>query len=187
MSRMTRRLALALTLAATTVLGACGDDDDDDGGAGDSEVISRVIVTLTPAGGGGSQSARYECSTPTTCASDGTLSVAPGTTYRGTIEFLNAFETPPVDITAEVQLEADEHRVFYATSGVNGVSVAVTDSDDNGAPLGLEFDLVVSGTASGAGVLNAILSHYDDSPKGDGSIPSTETDVDADISLVVGT
>jgi hypothetical protein len=184
MHRMTRRLALALTLAATMVLGGCGDDDDDNGGAGETEVISRVIVTLTPVGGGASLSARYECSTPTSCASEGTLLVARNTTYAGTIEFLNAFVDPPIDITEEVRLEADEHRVFYSTN-VNGVTIVVTDEDINGAPVGLEFELAVSGAASGAGILNAILSHFDDVPKGDGSTPSNETDVDADIGLAV--
>lgn len=183
-----RRITLPALLAATAVLGGCGDDNNNEG-AGDAEVISRVALTLTPAGGGATQSAVITFSTPTTPQPQvGTLVLEEGTTYQGTVEFTNTFASPSVDITEEVEAEADEHRIFYTVTGPTGVSIptASLDLDPNGAPLGLTYQVVVAaGAASGAGTIRVVLSHYDDQPKGDGQTPSNETDVDVTFAYTV--
>jgi hypothetical protein len=184
-----RRFTTSALLAATTVLGACGDDDTNDAGAGDSEVISRVTISLTPVGGGATQQADITFSTPTTPgAQNGALVLQKGVTYEGSVEFTNTFANPPVDITEEVALEADEHRIFYTVTGPAGVSIPTSslDQDDNGAPVGLTYQVVVTAdAASGAGTIRVVLSHYDDQPKGDGATPSNETDVDVTFAYTV--
>lgn len=185
---LARRFLLPGLITTIAALGGCGDDNDN-AGAGDAEVISRVTVTLTPTTGGATQSAIINFSTPTTPEPQaGTLELEPGVTYDGTVEFTNAFANPAVDITAEVEAEADEHRVFYTVTGPAGVSIppASLDLDPNGAPLGLTYQVVVAADAvSGAGTIRVALSHYDDQPKGSGQTPSNETDVDVTFAYTV--
>jgi hypothetical protein len=182
MTRWTRHLALPFALTLGLAVAGCGDDDDGNGGAGDAELITQVTIALTPAGGGTTQTATITdadgLGPNPPAAQDAPLLLAPGVTYTGTVTFTNSTTEPPTDITQEVLLEADEHRVFYTTSGATPVTVSVTDTDDAGAPLGLEFEVEVGAAAAGDGALRVVLSHYDESPKGDGSTPSTETDVD---------
>ena len=45
--------------------------------------------------------------------------------------------------------------------------------------------VVDAGAASGSGTVQVILSHYDDAPKGDGSVQSDETDVDVTFNVSV--
>ena len=185
---LARRRTLPALLATVAVLVGCGDENDN-AGAGDAEVISRVTVTLTPTTGGATQTAIINFSTPTTPEPQaGTLALTPGVTYDGTVEFTNAFANPAVDITAEVEAEADEHRIFYTVTGPEGVSIPTSslDLDPNGAPLGLTYQVVVAaGAESGAGTIRVVLSHYDDQPKGSGQTPSNETDVDVAFAYTV--
>ena len=76
--------------------------------------------------------------------------------------------------------EADAHRVFYFLNGMSGGSIpdSSLDQDPDGAPLGLSFQVVVDASASVAGSIQVVLSHYDEQPKGNGSQQSNETDVD---------
>jgi hypothetical protein len=179
---------LPALLATTAVLGGCGDDNNN-AGAGDAEVISRVTLALTPTAGGATQTTIINFSTPTTPEPQaGTLTLQPGVTYDGTVEFTNAFANPAVDITEEVRAEADEHRIFYTVTGPAGVSIpdSSLDLDSNGAPLGLSYQVVVAADAeSGAGTIRVVLSHFDDQPKGDGQTPSNETDVDVTFAFTV--
>ena len=73
-------------------------------------------------------------------------------------------------------------------NGLVGVTVpdASMDTDSNSAPLGLTYQVVVdAGSASGTGSIRVILSHYDDAPKGNGSVQSDETDVDVTFTVSV--
>ncbi len=178
-----RSLPLAV-LASTLALGAC-DDDPTGPVANEPELITDVTITLTPVGGG-------TAITTTIADPDGpgpnppnaqtaAITLTPGMTYDGTVEFFDRSDPSDVeDVTEEVEREDDEHRVFYVLSGLTGVSVPDTslDTDGDGAPLGLSFQVVVEATASGTGTIQVILSHYDEEPKGDGSEQSDETDVD---------
>jgi hypothetical protein len=175
----------ALTICAFSLAFAACDDDPTAPVANEQELITDITITLEPVGGG--------TQIVTTIADpDGpgpnppnaqtaAITLAPGTTYDGMIEFVDRSDpTAPEDITEEVEVEADEHRVFYTVAGMTGVEVpnASLDTDGNGAPLGLSFQVVVDASASGTGTIRVVLSHYDDAPKGDGSTPSDETDVD---------
>lgn len=170
-------VALAIGIAAC--------DDPTAPVANDQELITDVTITLTPVGGGTaitSTIADPDGAGPNPpAAQTAAIVLDPGVTYNGTIEFLDRQDPADVeDITEEVEEEADEHRVFYVLSGLSGVTVpdSSLDTDGNGAPLGLTYQVVVDGAASGTGSIRIILSHYDDAPKGDGSMQSDETDVD---------
>jgi hypothetical protein len=172
--------ALALALAA------CDDDPTENGGGpGEQEVITEVGLTLTPQAGGAAQNATITDPDGIGPQSPepqvGALVLAPGASYDGSVSFTDATKTPPEDITAEVEEEAEAHRVFYTVGGDNAATVTVTDLDvdANDAPLGLTFTVnAAAGAASGSdGTIEVRLSHYDDTPKGDGSEPSDETDV----------
>jgi len=116
------------------------------------------------------------------------LTLTPGTTYNGTVGVFDASDPNDVeDITVEVREEDDEHRFFYTVTGVTGVTVpdSSLDMDGNGAPLGVTFQVVAAEDASGSGTIRVLLSHYDDVPKGDGSTPSNETDIDVNFQLAV--
>lgn len=180
-------LASVLTFAV-----ACGDDPAAPDDGNEQEVITDVTITLTPVGGGAAITATIadpdgEGPLPPT-AQTGPINLTAGTTYDGSIGFFDRSDPNAVeDITAEVRAEADEHRVFYILSGFSGVAVpdASLDTDSSGAPVGVTFQVVVDATASGTGTIRVVLSHYDETPKGDGSTQSNETDADVSFSASV--
>ena len=155
---------------------ACDSTEPDDHGPGEEELITRVAITLFANG----QTQTAVASDPDGDGSDfeiDTITLTAGTTYTCTVEL--ADEVNGEDITEEVREEAAEHQFFYSVSGgaSNRVTVTVTDEDDNGLPVGLEFDLAVSGGSATTGELRVILSHFDEEPK-NGTDQSDETDVD---------
>lgn len=177
------RIALP-ALVLSTFLAAC-DDDPTQPVDNEQELITDVTITLTPVGGGTaivSTIADPDGPGPLPpAAQDNPIALTAGMTYNGMIEFFDRSDPSDVeDITEEVAAEADEHRVFYTVAGTTGVEVPddSLDQDGNGAPLGLTFQVVADGTASGTGTIRVVLSHFDDAPKGDGMTPSDETDAD---------
>jgi len=184
------RTLASLTLVAAIGLAACEDDPTNPEG-NEQELITRVEISLTPVGGGAaivSNIVDPDGLGPLAPeAQDGAIALVPGTTYNGSVRFLDASDPDDIeDITIEVAEEDDEHRVFYTVTGLAGVEVTNLDTDGNGAPLGLTFDVVVGAGAAGAGNLNVLLSHFDDEPKGDGSEPSDETDADVNFAISAG-
>lgn len=177
---------IAALSVATLALAACGDSTTAPGA--DQEVISRVTLTLTPSGGGTPITAYIDDSDGAgpmpPSAQVGTLSFTAGASYNGTILFENRLETPPENITEEVEEEDDEHRVFYAATGA-GLTVTTTDVDGNGVPLGLTYT-VAAGATPGTGTLRVVLCHYDDSPKSVQQTSCTfETDIDVTFAYTI--
>lgn len=185
-----RTFAFATLLAVGVA--ACGDDPAVPPIGNEQELITDVTITLTPVGGGTAISSTIadpdgEGPLPP-AAQTGAIVLTPGVTYDGSIAFVdNQDPANPDNITAEVMAEADEHRVFYTLAGVTGVTIpdSSLDTDGDGAPLGLSFQVLVDAAGSGSGTIQVVLSHYDDSPKGDGSTPSNETDVDVSFTASV--
>lgn len=172
--------AAALLLALT----GCGDSSTEP--AGEQEIISRITLSLTPQGGGAAQSAIINdpdgLGPQAPQAQQGTLVLARNTTYTGTITFQNALKTPAEDITAEVRAEANEHRVFYTTTAT-GVTIATTDVDGSGRPLGLSFTKAVgANAATGAGTVRVVLCHYGSTTKPAGATTCT-ADTDSDVAF----
>lgn len=183
------RTLTTLGLVMTLGLAACDDDPTSPEG-NEQELITQVSITLTPVGGGAAVVSTIVdpdgLGPLPPLAQDNALDLAAGTTYNGSVQFLDASDPDDVeDITLEVIEEDDEHRVFYTVTGLAGVDVplASLDVDGNGAPLGVTFQVVVDGAADGSGSLRVLLSHFDDEPKGDGLTPSDETDADVSFAI----
>lgn len=185
-----RFFGAATALALLAGVSAC--DDPTGPVDNEQELITDVTITLTPVGGGTAMVSTIADPdgpgplSPT--AQTAALTLTPGMTYDGMIQFFDRSDPADVeDITAEVEEEADEHRVFYTLAGLTGVTVPddSLDEDSMGSPLGLSFQVVVESGASGTGTIRVVLSHYDDAPKGDGSTPSDETDADVSFNVSV--
>lgn len=172
-------LALMLLPLAFT---AC-DSTEPDEGPGEEELITKITVNLSAGGNTVTASATDPDGDGTGFQID-TITLAAGTTYTGSIEL--ADEINGEDITEEVGEEAAEHQFFYTVGGQasNRVTVTITDKDENGLPVGLEFTLAVSDGGATSGTLRVILSHYDDAPK-NGTDQSDETDVDVTFPITV--
>ncbi|MCE2899883.1 MAG: type 1 periplasmic binding fold superfamily protein [Gemmatimonas sp.] len=180
------RRPLALGSALLLTLAACGDSSTAPGG--ESEVISRVTLTLTPSTGGTALTAYIDDpdgnGAQAPAAQVGTLALARGVTYTGTVKFENRLKTPAEDITAEVQAEANEHRVFYTVTGT-GVTITTTDTDSQGRPLGVRFTKAVAQNAA-AGTTRVVLCHYDAAPKTAAATSCTgETDIDLTFAFTI--
>ena len=183
-----RTIRITLAVAALAVAVGCNDPMEP---AEEQELITRVTMTLTPTGGGAAQTSVIEdedgLGPLAPAAPSITFQLTPGETYNGTIRFEDASDPANVEnITEEVEEEALLHRVFYILTGT-GVDVPDNslDTDTNGAPLGLMYQVVVDAAATGNGTIQVILSHYDEEPKGDGSEQSDETDVDVTFAFTV--
>lgn len=167
---------------------SCTDNPSDPGdGPGEEELITQVTLTLTAEDDSQTSVTWEDADGPG--GNDpvvGTLQLQAGMTYSGTIELLNTTETPAEDITQEVREEDDEHQFFYSVEGnvADRVTVEITDTDENGLPVGLQYTVTVSDGDAASGSLNVVLSHYDDAPK-DGTTRSDETDIDIDIPVEV--
>ena len=106
----------------------------------------------------------------------------------GTITFENTLNTPVQSITDEILEEGDVHQLFYIFSGSSTPSIIYQDSDVNGKPIGLQFEIIT--TEPYIGNLNLVLRHQ---PNKNGSNVNTgditnaggESDVDIIFDLVV--
>jgi hypothetical protein len=186
MVKLSSRRWLALGSGMLVSLAACGDSSTAPGG--ESEVISRVTLTLTPSNGGAALTTYIDDSDgngPTAPSAQVAIpALARGVTYTGTIRFENRLKTPAEDITAEVQAESNEHRVFYTVTGT-GVTVTTTDTDGQGRPLGLRFTKAVAANAA-AGTTRVVLCHYDNQPKAATATSCTvETDIDVTFAYTI--
>lgn len=183
-TRIRRFLLLSVTLMMSLSTVGCDSTEPDDHGAGEEELITRVRATLTS-----SQAPQtvVEASDPDGDGANltiGTLTLKAGVTYSGVIEVFD--DVNGEDIGAEISEEANEHQFFFIPGGtdVSRLSVAATDSDSNGLPVGLTFTLVTSAGGAGQASLQVILSHFDDAPK-DGVNQSDETDIDITFPVVI--
>lgn len=158
---------LATILSLSLLSAACGEDDHDDNGEDhENEVITTVRLTFTPTGGG--TDLVFEFDDP-----DGDGGEAPtvntidlfANNYDVSVEFENGLESPPEDITEEVENEDDEHQIFFTGTAVNGPAAdnagaplthAYDDADGDGNPVGLANTITA---AAGSGDLVLTLRH----------------------------
>jgi len=153
---------LFLTLLTSSFIVSCSDDDTPQQ-INEEEVITTMTVTLIPQGGGTTvtlQTRDLDGDGPTQPVITVSGPFAAGVVYNGSIEFLNELENPAEDITEEVEEEDDEHQVFYTLG--NGIgTVAYTDMDDDGNPVGLTFQFT-AGSAAVQGLFAVTLRHEPD-------------------------
>jgi len=153
---------------------SCGDDDEVEQ-VNEEEQITTVRVELTSgtdvvvlnyldADGDGPGDA---------VVTGGTLTA--GTSYTGTVTFLNEMESPAEDITVEVREEGEEHQLFYSFSDSSVASVSNLDEDADGNTLGLSFTL--SALTIGSTDMNVTLIHEPTKPATTVAEAGGETDI----------
>ncbi len=147
----------AVLLAGLFLLSACGNDEDPVA-ENQEELITTVRLTFTPAGGGSPVIATWQDqdgdggSPPTVSP----VTLAGNTTYTLAVTLADDSRSPSMDITEEVEEEAEEHQLFFRTT-ITGMTIAYNDKDGNNQPLGL-VNTVTTPTA-GSGTLTVILRH----------------------------
>ena len=168
-------------LAGLVFLSAC--DNNDPEAENQEELITTVRLTFTPAGGGTPVVATWQDldgdggSAPQVSQ----VTLASNTTYALAVALSDASRTPAVDITQEVTAEAEEHQLFFRTSGLTGMTIAYNDKDGSNNPIGLA-NTVTTPTA-GSGTLTVILRHEPNKTatgvaSGDPTNAGGETDVE---------
>lgn len=178
---------LALLFVSSLVITSCSSDDDSGGGENEEELITTVIyaltnnadatdvvtLTFTDLDGEGGAPGVYDISGPLTA----------GSTYTGAMQLWNATENPVESINEEIEEEAEDHEFFY-TSTVTGLTIAKTDVDGNGNPVGLETTLTTN--AAGAGTITVILKHEPTKPNDNtasGAGGSTDVEVTYNVTV----
>ncbi|HBK82723.1 MAG TPA: type 1 periplasmic binding fold superfamily protein, partial [Flavobacterium sp.] len=141
---------LKLALVAAIISASCTNDDTKTVVVNEEEVITTVRIILD--GGGETiilESRDLDGDGPNapiiTPVSGGALIA--GTTYTGSVRFLNELVKPAEDITVEVEEEGDNHQVFYQLPSSVG-TISYDDLDINDKPIGLNFTLVTNATAA---------------------------------------
>ncbi len=166
MNRSFRPLPLALLAALLLTVSACDSNEPDpDDGAGEEEVITLVRLAFTPQGGGAAFTADATFDEAGVLQNAETINLQAGTTYDVTIDLQNTLESPPESITVEIRdEEPDAHRFFYTAEGgaAGRLIVSNLDTDPNGDPLGLTFDLAVSSGGAASGSFRVKLRHYEE-------------------------
>lgn len=180
-----QRGLLALALLSSLSLTACDSGEPDDDGAGEEEFITQVTVSLSPTTGGAAQTIQltYDEAGVLTGTTPAQATLTPGATYTGSVEFRDTINGE--DITEEIEEEDDEHRIAYALTPSSAGTVTVTDRDDNGFEVGLDFELAVASSASGTARMRATLYHFDDEPKSSSTATSDEIDIEFEVPLVI--
>ena len=107
--------------------------------------------------------------------------------YEVHLQLLNESVSPVVDISVEIQAEAEDHQFFFQASGAD-IVFTYGDVDANGNPVGLESIWAVG--ASGSGSLTVTLRHQPDKSAtgvnaGDITNAGGETDIEVTFPLVV--
>jgi hypothetical protein len=181
---MKKHLLFLLLLPLAVCITSCDPDEVEDE---EEELITTLIYTLTPDGGGDVATLTFRDldgdggAAGTTVVSD----LAANTTYSGVIEVLNESETPTEDITEEVSDEDDEHQFFFSSTD-DLITVAYSDADGDGNPLGV-LTSVTTG-AAGSTDFTVTLRHEpakDAEGVSDGDISNAggETDIEVTFSV----
>lgn len=102
------------------------------------------------------------------------------TSYQGYLFILNESSTPPINISVEVEEEAEEHQVFYESVGGLDLVSMYQDEDANGNPLGINMGFVTSSSSNGSLIIT--LRHEPDKfaegvSEGDIANAGGETDI----------
>jgi len=153
---MKHHFKLLFLFALSFAFVSCSDDDAPP--PNEEELITTLNATLTPMGGGTAVTFSFQDldgdggNAPIITVGD----LAASTTYNVSLELLNESETPAEDITLEIDEEDLEHQFFFDVSGAN-LTVAYTDMDPSGNPVGLTSDWTTG--AASAGTITITLRH----------------------------
>ena len=144
------------------------DDDDAPEQINEEEVITTMTVTLVNHMDGSDvvtmQTQDLDGDGPDEPVVTVSGPLSSGTSYSGSIVWLNEMEDPAENITEEIVEEDDEHQVFFSASGVS-MEFVYMDFDGNGNPLGTQFVLAPLTTGEGSVIITLI--HEPDKPNDD--------------------
>jgi hypothetical protein len=109
----------------------------------------------------------------------------PSTTYTMKMELLDESKNPVVDVTEEIEEEADEHQFFYTFENLGASSYTYADADSRGVPIGLEGTLITGAVSTGN--VTIILKHQPDlkPTSGNGDVSLGETDIEVEIPVTI--
>ncbi len=183
----TYKFLFALLLTGVFFTSCNNDDDSTPPPVNEEEVITTMTATFVPTTGGDTvtlQTQDLDGDGPNAPVVTVTNNFVAGTTYNGTIEFLNETESPAEDITEEIEEEDEEHQIFYIPGAGLDATIAYTDADADGNPVGLQFTLTAN--TAGAGTLTIVLRHEPSKPN-DGTLSDAggETDIAATFTVTV--
>ena len=167
-------------------LSSCKKDDPVE--ANEEELITTVLLQFNS---GANAPLLYEFSDPDGPGGNNPISdniiLEANTQYTLSIRLLDESKTPPVDISEEVEEEANDHRLYLIPGGNQNInSIETTDSDSEGRPLGLKYTIT---TGSGSqGTLRLVLRHYGNGGKESSDpvdSPKSSTDVDVEFQTAI--
>ena len=165
---------------------SCDDDNETPDPINEEEVITTMIVTLVNHQNGSDvvtmQTQDLDGDGPNAPVITVSGPLTAGTSYAGSVQFLNEMEDPAEDITEEVQEEDDEHQVFFSASGV-GMEFVYMDFDGDGNPLGTQFVLAPLGAGSGS--VTITLVHEPTKPNDGLDTAGGEIDIQTTFSVTV--
>lgn len=92
----------------------------------------------------------------------------------GLIQVFQLINGASTEVTGEIASKKEEHQFFFVPANLGTFSIAASDKDANGLPVGLTFGAQTGSPANG--LLRVYLSHYDGITKS--AAPSPETDID---------
>jgi len=182
-----KNLKLSTLIASLILLFSCSFDDEPIL-INEEELITTVTVTLTNGADEVTLTSKdFDGDGPEAPIVNISGNLIANSTYTGTVAFLNELENPVENITEEVLEEGAEHQVFYQLTNSLG-SFTYTDSDANGAPIGVSFTLTTND--AGNGILSVVLKHEPNKAGtgvASGYITNAggETDVEVQFSVVV--
>ncbi|MDP6908081.1 MAG: type 1 periplasmic binding fold superfamily protein [Flavobacteriales bacterium] len=177
----------AMPLIAVVSLTSCEKEDPDI--PNEEELITTLVYTLTPQGGGTAVEFRF-----TDLDGDGgnapviaNATLASNSVYDGVVTLSNESGTPAEDITEEVEEEDEEHQLFFTVTDANA-TVAYTDTDADGNPIGLATTVTTTGASSGT--LMVTLRHEPDKgaagvAAGDVTNAGGETDIEVTFDMTI--
>jgi hypothetical protein len=165
------------------IIGCSGDDDTPPAPVNEEEVITSVLVNLVAEGDVVTLESRDpDGDGPTDPEVRVSGNLIAGTTYVGTVQFLNETVSPAEDITEEVEAEGEEHQVFFVFGdGIQG-TIDYGNVDGNGNPIGTQFTLVPENP--GTGTFTVVLRHEPKKPN-NGTLADAAGETDASVTFNV--
>ena len=164
---------------------SCDDDNDTPEPINEEEVITTMTVTLVNHQNGSDvvtmQTQDLDGDGPNEPVITVSGPLTAGTSYAGSIVWLNEMEDPAEDITLEIVEEQDEHQVFFSAMDL-AVDFAYVDFDSNGFPVGTQFTLTT--TNAGTGTVTITLIHEPMKPN-DGTVDTAGGSIDIQTSFPV--
>jgi hypothetical protein len=153
---------IACVISFATLFISCSNENDATP-VNEEELITTITAVFTPEGGGSAvtlNSRDLDGDGPNAPVITISGPFAQNTTYNGVVAFTNESVSPAEDITTEIVAEAEDHQIFYQTTGSLPdfiYSTTAENLDANGKPIGLQT--VLTTTTAATGVLKISLIH----------------------------